>query len=110
MPELKGLRRAALQTANKVRKSLGRPPVEYLYKGKRRDGDNCPITNTIYDDDLDHNQYRIDTDYDEITVEDYAKANDDNTWPESSMIFHLSKGAREFVQRFDMGDMPDLES
>jgi hypothetical protein len=64
------IRKAALDKANQVRKRLGKPPVDHLYKGTPNNAFDCPITNTIFADDISRDDYAIQTGYHSISVYD----------------------------------------
>ncbi len=87
------IRKAALDKANQVRKALGLAPVDHLYKGAPNQWASCPITNTIYDDDLDRNKVSVNTGVEAITVIDV------NTGKEK--VFKQNRLSREFVNLFD---------
>lgn len=60
--------KGALAFANQIRKNLGKPPVENIYRGERSNGYSCPITNTIYDDDDFIDSYIVWTGPDETVI------------------------------------------
>lgn len=94
------IRAAALAKANAVRKALGLPRVDHLYKGIPCNANNCPITNTIYDDDITRDDYMIYSRYNFITVTDQKTLHRHD--------FPTSQGAARFMRRFDDGEIPDL--
>ena len=89
---------AALKVANEVRAMLGYPPVDHLYPGVRCDGANCPITNTIYDDDIDREEYGISTGS-RILIDKKDG---------SFQVCYLPLDATFFVSHFDGGVYPEL--
>lgn len=91
---------AALRTANKVRrKAFGLPAVDRLYPGYTRSPGSCPITNTIYDDDIKPKRGKVKTGLTEVTTKDEIRGTE--THP-------LSVDAQAFVSRFDYGWYPHL--
>lgn len=92
--------RAALQSANRIRKAaFGLPPVDHLYKGEKMEEANCPITNTILDDDLERGDQTIDT---------VGKAVEISKDMDDLVSYPLSATAYQFVQKFDDGEFPHL--
>ena len=93
--------RNALRYANKIRRKLGLKPVDHLYQGRRRRSDNCPITNTIYNDDpLDN--------YEVLTETLYVRVTDNQG---HTIIEEVSPPTViAFVTRFDEGLYPDLDA
>lgn len=83
--------RQGLRAANRVRRFLKLPPVTNLYGGNRGDDASCPITNTIYDDDLDRDRYGVSTGFSVITVHDRK----------TNTIKRYQNFGSEFVQWFD---------
>lgn len=92
---------AALDVANRIRSELGYKPVEALYPGQRAVGNNCPITNTIYDNDIDRIQLKIETHRYGVIV---FNKNDGST-----LALPLSDLAQKFVDGFDSGYYPELD-
>jgi hypothetical protein len=102
------IRGAALTAANAARAELGFPPVDHLYKGVRKDELACPITNTVYDDDIDRNKYWIETS-DSIVI--YSRVRKGDEWDIELPLLakvSLSSDANEFVTMFDNGEFPEL--
>lgn len=93
-------RKAALNAANKARKLVGLPPVDHLYPGRVGWSASCPITNTVYDDDLDRDRYGVET-LDSISIRDT------DNWGEGFYV-KLSDLASRFVTLFDDEKIPDL--
>jgi hypothetical protein len=95
------VRQAALDTANQIRARLELPPVDHLYKGRIANASSCPITNTIYDDDLSRDYAVVETIPGSIGV-----------WKKVSftpLIRHdADEATRQFIFRFDQGNYPDL--
>lgn len=93
-------KKAALNIANRVRKQLGLPPVDHLYKGKPNDPSSCAITNTVYDDDLDRTNTYVRTMFGSVT------ATQNGTTASAS----FSRGSRvaDFIRTFDRGGFPEL--
>lgn len=102
--ELTKMKAAALRVANRVRKDIGLPPVKHLYKGRRRESGNCPITNTIYDDDLDRRMSRVVTGHRSVALDGTINGR----WV--GRRFELTPYAARFVHAFDVGDIPELNS
>lgn len=103
-PRPSELRKAALSFANKIRKELGKPPVDHLYPGKRGRDLDCPITNTIYNDDADlRKQYLVTTRWGVTRV--YPRG----YLTEPSVRGKWNEATRKFVGGFDTGQFPDLE-
>jgi hypothetical protein len=100
------LKRAALRKANFVRRLLGLPPVDHLYKGDKGEPRSCPITNTIYDDDLSHGEVFVETDGREIHVEDFR--NSAGEYKEYIVGIAQHSQARQFISQFDNGGFPEL--
>lgn len=90
----------ALKVANRIRKFLGLPPVNELYSGNSGDGWSCPVTNTIYDDDLDRERFTIRTGYSTIGVTDLTKG-------KKEKCYRNTKAGSAFVSAFDGGSLRD---
>lgn len=93
-------REAALNAANAVRANMGYPPVDHLYKGVPCVGDNCPITNTIYDDDISRDEWHISTD-DAVHVQSCADG-------DNYRLFPLDDDVHLFIGLFDDRLLVDL--
>lgn len=96
----KQLMRSALAKANAVRKTLGKPPVTKLYAGRPNQGNDCPITNTIFDDDLSRDEYSVFTGYDGIRVWHDENVDDYDTEGYIADEMHTD-GSKEFIKKFD---------
>jgi hypothetical protein len=110
-PARKGvLKGQALRFANKIRKELGLKPVDHLYPGNPNDGNSCPITNTIYDDDLDKNRFKVDTGLFGIKVSE--KVLETEGYPYTKWLTVLERehwpSSKEFVAYFDAYKIPEL--
>lgn len=95
---------AALAAANEARAFLGFDSVDHLYKGKRVTASYCPITNTVYDDDVDRLTVGIGTTQDYISVWEKVGAMD-----RELVEINLTEAATDFVYAFDTGRFPELE-
>jgi hypothetical protein len=94
-------KRNALRFANRVRKMLNLPPVDHLYKGQPNEGAYCPITNTIYDDDLDRNDAYIRTERYNL----YFRVGEMDR-----KTINLPPSVRSFVKAFDDCLIPELDN
>jgi hypothetical protein len=96
-------KKAALDVANLMRVRIGKPPVDHLYPGVPGNAASCPITNTIYDDDIDRNDWNVITGGFGVTAVQMKGAR-------SELIrFHDEwYDAQRFVRYFDAGEFPDL--
>jgi hypothetical protein len=81
---------------------LGLPPVDHLYKGQPGVESACPITNTIYDDDLERNSVFVETDGYKVTVED------SRTLPTKALTFFNPPTVTEFIHEFDWRRIEEL--
>jgi hypothetical protein len=95
-------KRGALAIANKTREALGLPAVDHLYVGQPGEANACPITNTIIDDDLDLNRYRVET-RGRVMVYDTQGG----LFSAVVSLPHRG-GSMTFVRRFDRKEMPEL--
>lgn len=100
--QLERWKQAALDKANETRARLGKPPVDHLYKGKPGHSNHCPITNTIYDDDLDRYRYRVRT-WDSNVARGIVVETEDSEFRVKHSIQSLA-----FVKHFDDGEYPEL--
>lgn len=92
-------RRAALAIANELRKKLGYPPVDHLYPGLPRNGEHCPITNTVYNDNPELRlKYRVNTRGSAAFVRKLDSLGTMIVWVD------LDSDARTFVRKFDKGE------
>lgn len=106
MPTIAEKKKAALAAANDVRRQLGKPPVDHLYKGNRNKADSCPITNTIYDDDLDREAYEV------TTREEWIIVRARGLHFPALAYYPVPPESRvhQFISSFDHGRYPELES
>ena len=101
--QLQRWKKAALGKANEVRVGLGYPPVDHIYKGRRSKSWACPITNTIYDEDIDRSSLDVDT-FDDI--DSGIEVRDRNTGEHRRFRHDMQSLA--FVNHFDKGEYPEL--
>lgn len=116
----KAIRNAALRKANQVRKRMGFGPVDHLYPGKPNLTASCPITNTVYDDDVPRDKFVVLTGTEDVKVFDIADTEFLAYSPELGRLPKLgakpvvtvkhSDGSAGFIDAFDGHEIPDLIS
>lgn len=101
---MKSLKEGALAAANAARAAIGYPPVDHLYPGYRQMATSCPITNTVYDDDIDRTKYYVATGGFGISISE-----DVTGWRAKRRQIPISNEAWLFIREFDKGFFPELE-